>query len=66
MRSRVSSTQLTVGSWTSHFPPRTPEKHPGRRLQSESSLGLCCYQFSESQKPAGHCWVEVEVVPGKP
>ena len=52
MRSRVGSTWLTVGSWTSHLFPGSPRTHPWTRLQSETTLGPCC--FSESPKPADH------------
>lgn len=47
--------RLTVESWTSYFPPRTPRTYPGRRVRSETTVGLCCFQVSESQKSADHC-----------
>lgn len=54
--SRASSTWLTVGSWTSHFHPRTPEMPAGRRHRSLTTLGLSCSQlFSEACGPL-HGW----------
>lgn len=43
MGSRVSSTWLTLGSWTSHFPPRTHQDTPMQETPETDHPGTALF-----------------------
>lgn len=64
MRGVQSQLDLTnCGILGKSFPSQDPQTYPGRRLWSLTTMGLSCFQFSESQplRPL----LRVELAPDK-